>query len=44
MLPRYQNICFDILYRIDGDKCDLELALDLQIKEHIETCQKKHGL
>ena len=45
--PDYNKInqlLAEILYRIDGDKCDLELALDLQIKEHIETCQKKHGL
>ena len=34
----------EVLYRIDGDKCEIELSLDSQIKEHIKVCHDKHGV
>ena len=34
----------EVLYRIDGDKCEMELCLDSQIKEHIKVCHDKHGV
>ena len=34
----------EVLYRIDGDKCEMELCLDSQIKEHIKVCHDNHGV